>query len=405
MKFHYIASQPDGKVVEGDLDALNASVVLDYLKQKGLRPVSVKALRVYIVRSAKFFGEAVTLSDKIFLARYLSLMLKAGTDLFHALEVLIADFEKPALKALLIEIKENLEKGNPFFTTFASYPRYFPPVFVNLLKAGEASGNLEMVLNTLSVSMDKERDLKGKIKSAMIYPLILLVMSFSTLMLLITFALPRIANVFSASNFTPPLFSRIVFAIGLFLNANALIIFPLLFAIAIGGWYFFTKVYIGRKMIHSFASRVFILRNVFDKFALQRFCSTLSSLIGAGLPILESLEITADAVGSDKFGEAIRNISRKGIAQGLTIGDAFRREAVFPAVITNLISISERAGHIDEVLKTLSEFYESEIDGAIKTTLAFLEPGLLLFVGLLIGSIAISVIVPLYQLVGGVGSL
>lgn len=402
MKFHYLASQPNGKVIEGDLDARDSAEVLQFLAAKGLRPVSIKLLKAYDISGAKFFGQSITISDKVFLSRYLSLMLKAGTDLFRAIDILIKDFDKPILKALLIEIKTNLEKGNPFYTTFAKYPKYFSVTFINLIKAGEASGNLIEVLDNLSISLGKEQELKNKVQGALIYPIILLVMSFLMLVLLVTFALPKIANIFTSSGVQPPIFSRIVFGVGLFLNKNALVVFPLIAVAAVGGWYFLSHSYLGRKLLSFLRTRLPIIKNVAKQLALQRFTSTLSSLMKSGLPIIESLEITADAVGSENMRDSLRRIAREGIAKGLTIGEAFRREPEFPLVVTNLIAVSEKAGHIEEILKTLSLFYESEVDSALKILVSFIEPLLLLFIGVLIGTIAVSVIVPIYQLVGGI---
>jgi len=405
MKFHYIASQLDGKVTEGEVDAGGSAEVLQFLVSKGLRPISIKLIKTVNVAGVNFFGQSISISDKVFITRYLSLMLKAGTDLFRAIEILINDFDKTVLKALLLEIKSNLERGNPFYTTFAKYPAYFSSVFINLIKAGEASGNLTEVLDNLSVSLVKEQELRNKIRAALVYPLILLSLSFLMLLLLVTFALPRIAAVFTSSGFQPPLFSKIVFSIGLFLSNNALIVFPLLALITVGGWYFFAKMYTGRRAMYWLSTRLPVISNVLNQLALQRFTNTFGSLMKAGLPIIDSLEITADAVGSEKVARGLRNISREGIARGLTIGEAFRREPAFPMVVTNLIAVSEKAGHVEDILKTLSNFYESEIDNSVKTLVAFIEPVMLILIGFLIGAIAVSVIIPIYQLVSSVGGV
>lgn len=402
MKFHYIASQANGKVVEGDLDAKDSAEILQFLARKSLKPISIRVTRAMDLGGVKFFGQPISLSDKIFLVRYLGLMLRAGTDLFKAIDILINDFDKPVLKALLIEIRANLEKGNPFYTTFEKYPKYFSSVFVNLIKAGEASGSLTEVLDTLSESLAKEQELSNKIKAALVYPVILMAMSFLMLILLVTFALPKIANVFLGSGIKPPIFSRIVFGIGLFLNKYVLIILPAMAVFGVGLWFFFFKVYAGRRLISYFGTKIPIIKKVVEQLAFQRFTSILASLMKAGMPIISALEITADAVGSEKIKDALYRIAREGIATGLTIGESFRREPAFPLVITNLIAVSEQAGHIEEILRTLSRFYESEVDISVKTLVAFIEPVLLLFIGVLIGGIAISVIVPIYQLVGGI---
>ena len=178
MKFRYVASDPTGRIIEDNFEAENSYDVLNFLAKKGLRPISIKIAKNIDISFKKFFGQTVSIEDKIFLTKYLSLMLRAGTDLFKAITILIQDFEKPVLKALLIEIRNTLEKGQPFYLTFSKYPRYFSNVFVSLIKAGEVSGSLEDVFYNLSVSLQKDQELYGRVKSAFVYPIILMSVSF-----------------------------------------------------------------------------------------------------------------------------------------------------------------------------------------------------------------------------------
>ncbi|MEK9150873.1 MAG: type II secretion system F family protein [Patescibacteria group bacterium] len=403
MRFRYTASQADDKITEGTIEAATPAEVLAYLGSRGLKPISLKVSGGIGEKSfGKVFKKSISVSDKIFLTKYLSLMLRVGTDLFKAIGVLIEDFDKPAIKALLLEIRSNLEKGNPFYTTFLKYPKYFSPVFVNLIKAGEASGNLERVLGELSVSLEKENDLRHKIKSALIYPIILVLLSFVILLLLISVVLPKIANVFLSGGMEPPLFSKIVFTTGIFINQYIWFFLGGLIIFGVGNWYFFSNTLAGRKIFHHFISKLPVISQVLEKIALQRFASTFSSLLRAGLPILDSLEITAQVAGFEGLKDALIRISREGVAKGLTIGDAFRRETIFPRVVVNLIAISERAGHMEDILLTLADFYESEVESSVKTLVSFLEPILLLGIGVIIGTIALSIIMPVYQLVGAV---
>ncbi|MBI5079521.1 type II secretion system F family protein [Candidatus Wolfebacteria bacterium] len=403
MRFHYRAYQLDGKIIEGTMEAATPAEALAYLGSRGLKPVSLKiAGGIKEKTLGKVFKKSISVSDKIFLTKYLSLMLKVGTDLFKAIGILVEDFDKPAIKALLLEIRSNLEKGNPFYTTFAKYPKYFSPVFVNLIKAGEASGNLERVLGELSVSLEKENDLRHKIKSALIYPIILVFLSIAILILLISVVLPKIANVFMSGGIQPPLFSKIVFTVGIFVNQYIWFFLGILIILGAGGWYFFSNTLIGRKISHHFVAKLPVVSRVLEKMALQRFASTFSSLLRAGLPILDSLEITAQVTGFEELKSALIRISREGVAKGLLIGDAFRRETIFPRVVVNLIAISEKAGHIEDILMTLADFYEAEVESSVKVLVSFLEPVLLLGIGVIIGTIALSIIMPVYQLVGAV---
>lgn len=401
MRYHYIASQPNGKIIEDDMEAEGVQQVLELLASRNFRPVSIKPVKgMKEVGKTGLFSAPLNITDQVFLTKYLSLMLRVGMDLFSAIDILIADFEKPALKALLLEVRSGLEKGQPFYTTFEKYPKYFSPVFVNLIKAGEASGNLEKVLSELSVQLEKQKDLQGRITAALIYPVILLIGSVGVLVIMVTFAIPRIANLFTSSSIKPPIFSRVVFAIGLFAEKYIFILLPGLILSVVGIFFFVRKTAIGRRLVFNAAYVIPVVKTILEKLSLQRFAGTLSSLMKAGLPILESLEITANTLGSVEMKDALIRISREGVSKGLTIGDAFRREAAFPKTVTNLIAISEKAGHLDEVLGTLATFYESEIDTAIKTLVSFLEPVLLLGIAVVIGGIALAIILPIYQLVG-----
>ncbi|MDD5547773.1 MAG: type II secretion system F family protein [Candidatus Pacebacteria bacterium] len=402
MKFRYTAADIRGKIAEGEIESGSTAEALAALSAKGLRPVSIRLARAGEGKAITFFGQSITIEDKVFLTKYLALMLRAGTDLFKAINILIQDLNRPALKAVLIEIKSNLEKGQPFYSTFMKYEKYFSPVFINLIKAGESSGNLESVLVNLSTALEKEQELKNKVRSALVYPIILLSISLVILILMVTFSLPKIAAVFTNSGFEIPTFSRIVFTIGLFLNAHGIVIMIGFVALVLSLWALISKVVIVRKVLFRLLTRVPALGSVLKEMALQRFASTLSLLMRSGLPILESLEITAGAVGNDDFRESLQRIAREGVAKGMTIGEAFRREPAFPSVISNLIAVSEKAGHTEDILKTISDFYESEIDSMVKSLVSFLEPVLLLFIGLIIGAIALAIIVPMYQLVGNI---
>lgn len=398
MKFIYKAVKPNKGMVDGEIDAQNMNEAISKVAALGLKPLLIKPEKRNILGIRDLFSKRISLEDKVFVTRYLSLMLKVGIDIFKAINILIDDFEKPAVRDLLIEIKGNLERGQPFYTTFAKYPKTFSPVFVNLIKAGEVSGRLEETFEQLASSLEKERELNKKIKSSLTYPVILFVSSIIVLILLVSFSLPRIANVFMSGGLRPPTFSRVVFTIGLFVGDNLFWILSLLIIIIVGGFIFFSRTILGRRILFGVSLRVPVIRKVLKEISLQRFCSTFSSLLKSGLPILEALEITSDSSSIPELKDALMRISREGISKGLTVGEAFRKEAIFPKVVSNLISVSEKSGHIENILVTLAEFYSGEIEGAVKSLVAFIEPVMLMFIGGVIGTIALAIIVPIYQL-------
>jgi type II secretory pathway component PulF len=302
------------------------------------------------------------------------------------------------VKGFLLEIQSSLAKGQPFYQTFARYPKTFSPVFVNLVKAAEASGRLQQTFDSLSTSMQKEAELRGKVQGALLYPLILLGVAVTVLIFLSLFALPKIADIFLQSGIKPPLFSRVIFTIGLFFGAHVGFILTVL-TVAVGfGIYFFGFTLSGRRLVDRMLSETPFVKTIYYNLAIQRFASTFSALMRANLPIIQTTEITAEVVGSQKLKESLLRVAHDGLAKGLTIGEAFRREPVFPKVVTNLIAVSEKAGHIDEVLQTISEFYQTTVEENLKTLVSILEPALLVGMGLIAGVIAAAIILPIYQL-------
>lgn len=402
MKFTYTATTKEGKTISGDMEANATADVLVHLGSKGLKPVTVERAGESgaAVSARKFFGQPITVSDQIFLTRYLGLMLKVGVDLFRVIDILTADFDKPAMKAFLLELKSGLEKGQPFYLAFARYPNYFSPVFVNLVKAGELSGNLDFAFDNLSASLEREQSLRNRIRAALVYPVVLLVLATAILFFLVMFALPKIAGVFLNTGVEPPLFSRVVFTAGLFLADYAWFFLVAIALVVGGGALFFAKTALGRNTLYGILARLPVFKTVFHKIALQQFASTLSALMRSGLPILESLRIVRDVVRFPPMKGALARIADEGIAKGIGMGETFRREPAFPLVVSNLISVSEKAGHTSEVLDTLAKFYDSEVDAALKTLVSLVEPIMLLMIGGIVGLIALAIIIPIYQLVG-----
>lgn len=400
MLYHYLASDKTGKIVEADFEGNNLNQVLQFLSGKELRPISVKAFKEKKRGLAIF--DKITLTDKVFLTKYLALMLRVGTDLMSAINILLSDFDKPAIRNFLLEVRDNLGRGQPFYRAFELRKDVFSPTFISLVKAAEKSGNLQQTFEELSVTLIKEADLRSRIRAALIYPIILLVTATIIVTFLITFALPRVAAVFSDSNLQPPIFSRIVFAVGLFMGANIVVIFIAVFAMIIGILYFYYRTRVGRRLFDKAFSSMPLIKGIYIQLAIQRLASTMSSLMKAGLPIIDTINVAAETVGLSEFRYSLLRVANEGLAKGLTIGEAFKKEPIFPRVVTNLVAISEKAGHLEEVLATLSDFYAANVDSSIKSLVSLLEPIMLLGLGLLVGTIALSIILPIYQLTSSI---
>ena len=323
MLYHYRAADQEGNVVEGEVEAEVLQEALQFLSQKNLHPISLKPIKtVGKGIFGELFGGKITVGDKVFLTKYLGLMLRVGTDLLSAVNILIADADKPAMRNFLLEVRENLTRGEPFYKTFEQYPKTFSATFVSLVKAAETSGNLQKTFEDLNASLSSEADLRSKIRAALIYPIVLLSMAFVIMLFLVTFALPKVAGVFTESGVTPPLFSRIVFAVGLFLGNNIIVILILLFAVIVGSIFFVRKTETGKRMADTFLTHTPGIKNIYHDLAIQRMASTMSSLMKAGLPIVQTITIAADTVPIMDFRYALLRIANEGLAKGLTIGEA-----------------------------------------------------------------------------------
>ncbi|MGE4554602.1 MAG: type II secretion system F family protein [Candidatus Paceibacterota bacterium] len=402
MLFHYLAQDKKGKLKEGHISQPNLKAVLDYLTSQNLKPLAVKPItfeETFTKKGIFVRREKISLTEKVFLIKYLALMLRIGTDLFSAIDILIEFFESGPVRRFLLEIRTYLEQGKPFSLAFEKHTEIFSPIITNLIKAGEASGTLEVTLNQIANDLERERNLSSKVKSALIYPAVLVVASFLMIIFLVTFAIPRLGEMFLSTGQPIPFYTRLVLTTGMFLNKYLYVFLPLFLGIPLGLYFYFTQTKEGKKYFSDMLLKLPVVKNLMEKMALFRLTSVLSNLIKSGVPIIKATEVTAMAVGHPQYEEALRRISKEYITQGLTLGESFRREKVFPSILTNLISISEKAGRSEEVLSYLADFYEGEIDVSLKTLTSLIEPMLLLGLGLIIGGIALSLIVPVYQMV------
>ena len=238
MLYRYTAADKAGKIIEDEIDAIDINQVLKYLAGREFKPLDVKPLKEARSWITAGFFEKITNDDKVFLTKYLALMLRVGTDLLSAINILIADFDKLAVRNFLLEVRDNLTRGQPFYKAFEARPDVFSPTFVNLIKAAETSGNLQQTFEDLSASLVQEAETRSRVKAALIYPIVLLSMSLVIMIFLVTFALPRVAGVFEDANIEPPFFSRIVFSIGLFAGANIYVVLFILLGGTAGLLYF-----------------------------------------------------------------------------------------------------------------------------------------------------------------------
>lgn len=399
--FIYEAVDKKKSVVRGKLEALDKKEALSFLEAKGLSALTIEKEGEIGSggRLSISLFETIKQQDLIFLARNMAAMLKAGLNIMEALDILISDTEKNIMKKILSDAKFNIQKGQPLSATFAHYKKYFPPVFSGLIKAGEASGRLSDAFAELSQYMTREFALKRKIRSAMAYPAILMVGSTGIVSLLLFFVLPKLAKSFAMSKVELPLITKIFMAISNALHYSIILdVFALVFII----WLFVygRKTEIGRVFVFNVLLKIPVAKDLVKKTALVRFSRTLGGLVSSGLTIIESLQLSAESVSNDLYKRAILNSMEK-VKKGIPLSKALKDyPELSPHLFVNMLAVSEKTGTMENVLKTFADFYDEEVDGALKDLTTMLEPILLLIMGLVIGGIALSVLLPIYQMVG-----
>ncbi|KKT37649.1 MAG: Type II secretion system protein, PilC [Parcubacteria group bacterium GW2011_GWA1_44_13] len=401
MIFIYEVYNKDGATVRGEYEAGSREEVVQYLLRRDLTPISVEAIRggkAGLDLSISLF-EKIKSVDILFLVRNLSATVKAGLSIVEALDILIADTEKKMMKNILREVQALVKNGQPLSAGFANFANQFPPVFLGMLRAGEASGQLERTLTELGQYLSKEYALRAKVKSALTYPIILLVASIGVVSLLLIFVLPRLTKAFASSGVELPWVTKF------FLGLSSMLTYSFtldLIVVFFATWFFlyFRKTTIGRKFFFFLISHIPVANELIKKVALVRFTRTLGNLMASGLSAVGSLESAAQSIGNQKYEVAIKAIVDD-VKNGMSISDALTKfPDLFPRLLVSLVIVGERTGSLSEILITFSDFYEEDVDNKLKGLTAVLEPILLLIMGLLVGSIAFSIILPIYQLVG-----
>lgn len=400
--FLYKAYNKENKVVSGEYEATSEKEVVEYLNKHYLTPLSIKATRSTRdgngALSIELF-DSISSVDILFLVRNLSTTIKAGLSIVESLDILIKDTKKKLMKKILGGVMAMVKNGQQLSSSFEAYKDSFPPIFIGMIKAGEVSGQLDKNLKELARYLSKEYALRSRVKSALTYPLILLVASVVVVTLMLMFVLPKLTQSFAASGVALPWITKVFMTLSKILTWS----YALDIVVVIGVIFFFSyfrTTKIGKKFFFSIVSHLPVANELIKKIALVRFSRTFGNLIGSGLSVVDSLEISSSSMDNQNYSQAIDKVMVD-IKNGITISEAIGKyPKLFPNLLVSLITVGERTGSLEEILIDFSDFYEEEVDNQLKELTSVLEPVLLLLMGLMIGSIAISIILPIYQLVG-----
>ena len=398
--FTYEARGTDGKKIDGSLKAADRNAAIDQIKKKNLTVVQITE-DTGLAAKRNIFGRAprakVKTKDICILTRQLSTMISAGIPLLESLEILCEQASDPGFRRVMDRIIERVRSGTDFSTALGEHPKIFSNIFVNMIKAGEVSGNLDVILTRLAEYLEAIEEIKREVKSAMVYPTVSLVMILSITAGLVVGIVPKFKVIFDQLGMTElPWITQFLLDISMFLQ-NQWWLAMLLIGGAITGFVMGKRTKKGEKLWHKFLLNMPVFGQLVRKVAISRFARTFSTLIQSGVPMLGALDIVAGTAGNVIIEEAVLK-AKDAVSRGETLGEPLAATKVFPPMVTRMIAIGEKTGALEKLLAKISEFYDSEVKAAVKALTSLIEPLMIGIMGLLVGGIVLAIFMPIIEL-------
>lgn len=398
-QFSYQATKDDGSKVAGQVEAADRSSAVKLIVRRQLKPFLVEEIKEKSVLSLIGNNKKVKSDQLVIFTRQLSAMVSAGVPLLRALTSLQSHTESQALKAVLESVVRDVEGGDPLADALSKFPATFSSVYVNMVRAGEAAGILDEILKRLALQQEKNATIRKKIKSAMTYPMVLVAITILAFFGLMLFVIPQIGKIITdlgGPEAELPTLTIIMLGISSFMINFWYILIPLL----IGGVFLllrWLKTPNGKWIFHSFILRVPGVKSIIMKVAIARFARTFSALIGAGVAVLEALDVTSHSLGNVVYEKALLDAIPE-IQNGQMLSSVLDKNPLFPAILPQMLSVGEETGQTDTVLVKVADFYEEEVDVAIEGLSSIIEPVMIVFMGSMVGLIAASVMLPIANL-------
>ncbi len=395
--FTYRGTNRSGGSVAGEMTASSKAELQSLLRRQQITPTKMSE------KGKEFnlptFGGGVTAKELAVFTRQFSVMIDAGLPLVQCLEILASQQENKLFQKVLTGTRAAVEGGSNLSTAMKQYPKVFDPLYSNMVEAGETGGILDTILQRLSTYIEKNVKLKAAVKSALIYPIGVISIAGGVITLLLWKVVPIFATLFAGLGVDLPLPTKIVIGLSNFVGS----IFGLLIVVGIAGGIFGLKVWYGtpqgRFIMDSIILKLPVLGILMRKIAVARFTRTLGTLISSGVPILEGLDITAKTSGNAVVERALFQV-RRSLEEGKSLTEPLKDSAVFPGMVTQMIAVGEQTGAMDAMLQKIADFYEDEVDAAVKDLLTALEPIMIVFLGTVVGGVVISMYLPLFTLIG-----
>ncbi len=383
-----------------EVEAASVSEAAQKLRKKGYIVVNIQEKRG---GGFDLFKPSVSSKEVAVFARQFAVMINSGVPLVRCLQILAEQMENPTFREVVSKVKSDVEAGSSLSAAMKAHIKVFGDLFVNLVKAGEAGGILDKILERIADYLENAEDLKGKVKGALTYPVVVMSIAVLVVIFILAFVVPQFMQIFKdmGGENALPLPTRILLMLSHFVSNYIALVILALVGIVIGikvfletdfGRYWFDKVMLN---LPAFGDMI-------KKTAIAKFTRTLGTLLASGVPILQALEVTAEAAGNKVIEEAVRKV-KSSISEGESIADPLRRTGVFPPMVIQMIAIGEETGELDKMLTKIADFYEKEVDASVKALSSVIEPIMILFLGGLIGGIVMAVFMPLVQMVNVAG--
>ncbi len=389
-----------GAIKKGEMEAPNEAAIRIHLRQQNIVPIKVVSKGKEFKISLPFKRKVNQRSIAIF-TRQLATMIDAGLPLVQSLEILSLQQEGKVFKNIIREIREDVEGGSTFAGALKKHPATFNDLYTNLVVAGEEGGILDTILTRLANYIEKSEALKKKVKSALIYPATIVGVAVIVVAILMIFVIPVFETLFKSAGQNLPLPTLIVMTLSKLIKKYVIILIPaLILLFYIARKYYQTQN--GRAVIDRLLLKLPVFGPLLRKIAVARFSRTLGTLVSSGVPILDGLTIVSRTSGNKTIETAILN-ARASIREGETIAEPLNRSKIFPPMVIQMISVGESTGALDNMLSKIAEFYEEEVDIAVANLTSLLEPFLMVFLGVVIGGVVISMYLPIFQMASAVG--
>jgi len=405
-QFTYTATGKDGKTINGTADAASKDALVATLIHQGMKPLVVKEGSVKKGLAGQFKrAKKVKRHDIVVFTRQLATMISAGVPLTRALSTMQAQTENKHFKEIVGGITKDVEGGQSLAASFSKYPDVFSDVYINMVRAGEAGGILDDILKRLASQVERDASMRKKIKSAMTYPMVILVIMVIAFFGVMMFVIPKIGKILldlGGPDAQLPIYTRAMLATSNFMQKNFIIIFGVVFIVS-----FLLRRYIkspkGKYNFHYLLLKIPVLKTIIMKIAVARFARTFASLMTSGVGVLEALEATGGAIGNKVIEQELKEAAKE-VKNGKQLSEPLSHSKYFPAIVPQMLAVGEETGQIDTILVKVADFYEEEVNATIEGLSSIIEPLMIIILGGLVGLIAASVMGPIASLSQNVGN-